>query len=61
MKHSGSYNTLKFPTRFYPQVTLLVIIYTVSLYRNVQPMRARQLCQIRYIYSKYMDFITKIK
>ena len=29
MKRRGSYNTLRFPTRVYPQVTLLVIIYTV--------------------------------
>ena len=28
MKRWGSYNTLRFPTRFYLQVTLLVIIYT---------------------------------
>ena len=31
MKRWGSYNTLRFPTCFYPQVTLLVIIYTVVI------------------------------
>ena len=34
MKRWGSYNTLGFTTRFYPQVTLLVNIYTVILLRG---------------------------
>ena len=31
MKRLGSYNTLRLPTRFHPQMTLLVIIYTVAM------------------------------
>ena len=52
MKRWGSNNTLRFPTRFYPQVTLLVNIYTVTvnlLTESVTTQYTRP-CENIYIY-----------